>query len=141
MEQDADNLDKLPIQEFTLEEMVSHPSIMMIAKRGGGKSWITRAIIHKYMDIPVGLIISPTERESPFFSAFFPDTFIFYEYNTKILQKLLIRQRLILKKEREKRAKGKFIDPRALVVMDDCLAEKGKWARDPRVYELLFNGR
>ena len=36
---------------------------------------------------------------------------------------------------------GKFIDPRAIVVMDDCLASKGTWAKDPLVSELLFNGR
>lgn len=141
MELDGEILDKLPIQEFTIDDMVINPSIIMIAKRGSGKSWITKAIVQKYVDIPTGLIISPTEKDSPFFADFFPDTFIFYEYNTKILQRLLLRQKLILKKAREKRAQGKYIDPRALVVMDDCLASKGTWAKDPRVSELLFNGR
>ena len=31
---------KLPINEFKLEFMVAHASIVMIAKRGGGKSWV-----------------------------------------------------------------------------------------------------
>jgi len=141
MEQDGDILDKLPIQEFTLDEMVVNPSIIMIAKRGSGKSWITKAIIHKYIDIPLGLVISPTEKDNPFFIDFFPDTYIYYGYDTKILQKLLLHQKLILKKAREKKAQGKLIDPRAIVVMDDCLASKGTWAKDPRVSELLFNGR
>jgi hypothetical protein len=113
----------------------------MIAKRGSGKSWITKAVIGKYADIPVGVIISPTEEDNPFFVDFFPDTFIFYKYESKILKKLLLRQKLILKKAREKRLLGKYIDPRAIVVMDDCLASKGTWAKDPLVYELLFNGR
>lgn len=138
---EGENIDKLPIQEFTLDEMVKNPSIIMIAKRGSGKSWITRAIVHKYAHIPVGLIISPTEKDNPFFIDFFPDTFIFYKYESDILRRLLFRQKLILKKYREKKAQGFFIDPRALVVMDDCLADKGAWAKDPNVYELLFNGR
>lgn len=133
--------DKLPIQEFKLDDMVINPSIIMIAKRGSGKSWITKAIIYKYTDIPVGVIISPTEKDNPFFVDFFPDTFIFYSYESKILRKLLLRQKIVLKKAREKKEKGKFIDPRALVVMDDCLASKGTWAKDPLVSELLFNGR
>ena len=133
--------DKLPIQEFSLDNMCVNPSIIMIAKRGSGKSWITKAIIHKYVDIPVGLIISPTDKDNPFFVDFFPDSFIFYKYESKILRKLLIRQKMILKKAREKRILGKFIDPRAIVVMDDCLASKGAWAKDPLVSELLFNGR
>lgn len=138
---DVQTGDKLPIQEFTLDEMCINPSIIMIAKRGSGKSWITKAITYKYVDIPVGVVISPTEKDNPFFVDFFPDTFIFYKYDSKILRNLLLRQKMILKKAREKRAKGKFIDPRALVIMDDCLASKGAWAKDPLVSELLFNGR
>jgi hypothetical protein len=133
--------DKLPIREFNLDEMCENPSIIMIAKRGSGKSWITKAILHKYRHIPVGLVISPTDKDNPFFVDFFPDTFIFYKYESNILKKLLMRQKLILKKSREKRKEGKYIDPRAIVVMDDCLASKGKWAKDPLIYEMLFNGR
>ena len=133
--------DKLPIREFNLDEMCENPSIIMIAKRGSGKSWITKAILHKYRHIPVGLVISPTDKDNPFFVDFFPDTFIFYKYDSNILKKLLMRQKLILKKSREKRKEGKYIDPRAIVVMDDCLASKGKWAKDPLIYEMLFNGR
>jgi hypothetical protein len=135
------NVDKIPIQEFSLDEMCINPSIIMIAKRGSGKSWITKAIMFKYSDVPVGVIISPTEKDSPFYSDFFPDTFIFYKYESKILRKLLNRQALILKKARDKKLEGKFIDPRAMLVMDDCLASKGAWAKDPLVSELLFNGR
>ena len=36
--------DKLPIQEFKLSEMCINPSIIMIAKRASGKSWITKFI-------------------------------------------------------------------------------------------------
>lgn len=133
--------DRIPIPEFTLDEMCSDPSIIMIAKRGSGKSWITRSIIYKFDTIPLGIIISPTEKDSPYFSNFFPDTFIYYKYESRILRKLLLRQKLILKKSREKVAAGKSMDPRALVVMDDCLASKGIWAKDPLISELLFNGR
>ena len=141
MNLDSQSGDKLPIQEFSLDEMVINPSIIMIAKRGSGKSWIAKAIIGKFASIPVGIIISPTEKDNPFFSSFFPDTFIFYKYESKILKKLLLRQKLILKKARQKKEEGIVIDPRALVVMDDCLASKGTWAKDPSVSELLFNGR
>lgn len=138
----GDNIgDKLPIQEFELDDMVDNPSIIMIAKRGSGKSWITRAIIYHKADIPVGIIISQTEKDSPFFHEFFPNTFIFYNYNSIIIRKLLVRQKMILKKAREKEKIKKYIDPRALVVMDDCLASKGSWAKDPQLADLLFNGR
>lgn len=133
--------DKLPIQEFTLGEMCNDPSILMIAKRGSGKSWVTKAILYKFHKIPVGLIISTTEKDNPFFSEFFPDSYIFYKYQSHIIKRILIRQKMILKKARTKRSEGKYIDPRAVVVMDDCLADKGSWARDPPIMDLLFNGR
>jgi hypothetical protein len=133
--------DKLPIQEFGLGEMCENPSILMIAKRGSGKSWVTKAVLYKFHKIPVGVIISPTEKDNPFFSDFFPNSYIYYKYESHIIKKILIRQKMMLKKSREHRDKGKFVDPRAVVVMDDCLADKGSWARDPPIMDLLFNGR
>lgn len=138
---DNDFGNKLPIQEFVFSDMVDNPSIIMIAKRGSGKSWITKAIMHKCADIPVGIVISPTDNVEPFFIDFFPDSFIFYKYDSKILRKLLTRQDLILRKARKKKLEGKFIDPRAIMVMDDCLATKGSWAKDQLFSELMFNGR
>ncbi|AYV77429.1 MAG: packaging ATPase [Dasosvirus sp.] len=138
---DYENNDKIPIREFKLEDMVDNPSIIMIAKRGSGKSWVTKAIMYNQSDVPVGLVISPTEKDNPFFVDFFPDSYIYYKYDSKIIKKLLLRQKLILKKAREKKQEGKYLDPRLMVVMDDCLASKGTWAKDPLVAELLFNGR
>lgn len=141
MSLDVQTGDKLPIQEFSLDDMCEHPSIVMVAKRGSGKSWITKSIVYKFADIPVGVIISLTEKQSPFFGDFFPNSFIFYQYESKILRNLILRQKIMLKKAADKKKEGKKIDPRALVVMDDCLAAKGLWAKDPLIYELLFNGR
>lgn len=138
---DYDDMNKIPIPEFSLNEMEGNPSIAMIAKRGSGKSFVVRAILEKYKHIPVGIIISPTEQDNPFYAKFFPNAFIFYEYNSEIIKKLLFRQRMIIKKAKEKSDHGKHIDPRVIIVMDDCLASKGAWAKDPAIHDLLFNGR
>lgn len=136
-----DDDSKMPISEFSLDEMSANPSIVIIAKRGSGKSFVAKAILQKYKNIPVGIIISPTEADNPFYSNFFPDAYIYHEYNSSIIKKLLFRQKLILKKAKEKKESGKYIDPRAIVVMDDCLASKGTWNKDPPIQDLLFNGR
>jgi hypothetical protein len=135
------NGDKLPIQEFKINDMCQNPSILMIAKRGSGKSWVTKAILYKFHEIPVGIIISPTEKDNPFFSDFFPDSYIYYKYETSIIRKVLVRQKMIIKKAREKSDNGKFVDSRAIVVMDDCLADKSSWAKCNYLTDLLFNGR
>jgi len=133
--------DKLPIRQFDFDMFVKDPSIVMIAKRGSGKSWIVRAILEHFRNIPAGIIIAPTDRMNCFYGNFFPDTYIYYEFKSDVIERVLNRQRDIIDKEKEKNSKGKKIDPRAFIVMDDCLAQKGTWIRDPTVYELLFNGR
>lgn len=140
---DLGNNSRLPIREFDLNEMCENPAIVMIAKRASGKSWVCRAILKKFTDIPVGIIIAPTERmaDPPFYSEFFPDLYIHYDYKSEIIEKLLYRQTIMMDKQKEKARKNKIIDPRSFILMDDCLSKKGSWAKDQPILELLFNGR
>jgi hypothetical protein len=134
---------KLVIKKFVLDMMADSPAIMLVAKRRSGKSWVCRDILRHFNDIPVGMIIAKSEKKAdePFYSEFFPDSFIFYEYNEKILKNLFYRQEQMIEKSKEKKEKGIIIDPRAIFLMDDCLSDKGTWAKDPLIYELMFNGR
>ena len=132
----------LPIRKFKLEYLVPNASICMIAKRGSGKSILCKDILYHFKDIlPGGVIISPTDKMNEFYGRFFPKIFIHYEYKTEILDKLLKRQEIIIEKMRKKYKEGKILNPRAFLVMDDCLASKGKWAKDPKIMEVLMNGR
>ena len=133
--------DRLPIKAFTFKMFADDPAIVMIAKRGSGKSWVVRDILNHFKDIPAGLIIAPTDRMSCFYGKFFPDSYIFYSYKSEIIERVLARQTLIIDKQKEKLAKGKNIDVRCFVIMDDCLGQKGSWVRDQPIQELLFNGR
>ena len=93
MENKETKKKKLPIYDLIINEfdektnvnyisLVENPAIVMIAKRASGKSWVCRAILKHFRDIPVGIIIAPTERMAnpPFYSAFFPDSYIHYDY-------------------------------------------------------------
>ena len=99
----------LPIKEFQLESMCENPAIVMIAKRASGKSWVCRSILKHFRDIPVGIIIAPTEKMAspPFYSDFFPDSYIHYEYRSEIIEKLLFRQDTMIEKMKEKKKKVK----------------------------------
>ena len=135
------NINKLPIQEFDMADFVENPSIIMVAKRGSGKSWVVRAVLEHFKNVPVGVIISPTDKNSAFYGKFFPDTYIFYEYKSELIERIANRQNLIIEKSKEKLKKGKKIDTRTFIVMDDCLASKGAWAKDVPIQDILFNGR
>jgi hypothetical protein len=131
----------MPIREFNLDWMCKNPSICMIAKRGSGKSWVCRAILKHFSYLPGGVIIAKTERMSTFYGNFFPDSYIHYEYKSEILENLLYRQEQIIEKCKQKYNQGKKVDPRAFLLMDDCLASKGTWMNDQPILEVFYNGR
>lgn len=134
--------EKIQIPEFCLEEMVDDAAILIIAKRGSGKSWVIKALLeHLRKRIPVGMIISKTEKKSPFFSAVFPDTFIHENFVPEKVEKMLLRQEEMIQKRVEAQKKGKYVNPRFVLVMDDCLADSADWKRHPIVREIMMNGR
>lgn len=135
------NYNKFTILEFKLESMVADPSIVMIAKRGSGKSYAVRDILYHHRHIPGGVVIAPTDGMNPFFKYFFPDLYIHYDIDSIILKKILARQTSMLDKRERYKKKNIKIDPSAILVMDDCLAAKKKWANDESIMTVLMNGR
>lgn len=131
----------IPLKEFKLSDMVPNPSIVMVAKRGSGKSVVVKEILKKYSYIPGGAIISKTDKLNPFYGKFFPELYIHYEYRSEIITNILKRQKDISIKCEEKMKQRKKLDPRAVLVMDDCLASKGSWIKDQNIMEIFFNGR
>lgn len=130
------------LKRFTIDDIVDHAAICMIAKRASGKSWIVRDIISKKKDIPASVVIAPTDKLSQFYDEFIPSSFIHYEYDTNILSKIFHRQEILIKKNQQRIKDGKTpIDTRCILIMDDCLAQKGSWMKDRNILELLQNGR
>jgi hypothetical protein len=131
----------LKIKEFKMADMKENAAIAMIAKRGSGKSWVCRDIIKRQSDLPGGMIISPTDKMSSFYSDFFPDLYIHYEFSTDIIKSLLQRQEQIIEKAKQKKIEGKKVDPRVFLLMDDCMSQKATWAKDNTIAEIFMNGR
>jgi len=135
------DINKFQITEFQPDKMIPDPAIVMIARRGSGKSWVCRDILYHLKHIPGGIVLAPTDRHSPFYKWFFPDLFIHYEIKEELFVKVLSRQALMLEKSKEKKKKGLFVDPSGIFVMDDCLADSKTWKKDKNIREILMNGR
>lgn len=132
---------ELPIRKFNLKSMVPNPTICMIAKRGSGKSWVTRDILKTYKGVPGGIIIAPTDYMNTFYGNFIPSSYIYYKFDSTVLSRIISRQKKIIKIYNEYKGKGKKVDPRIFIVMDDCLAQKTSWVKDPVISEIFLNGR
>ena len=138
----------LKLDEFKVETLIKdedgyiHPRIVMIAPSGSGKSWIVRNILYEMKDIPCGTVIAPTDKMNKFFDDFLPSAFIHHDYKQDIIPHILGRQKKILEKNEERNKKNKEpIDPRTFLVMDDCMATKHLWLKDPNILEIMNQGR
>jgi len=118
------------------------PVIVLIGRRDTGKSYLVRDLLYYHQDIPIGTVISGTESGNGFYSKHVPKLFIHDEYNTAIIENILKRQKMVLKQvKKENEAYGRSsIDPRAFVILDDCLFDNS-WTKDKVMRLLFMNGR
>jgi len=118
------------------------PVVVLIGKRDTGKSFLVRDLLWYQQDIPIGTVISGTEEGNGFYGKMVPRLFIHNEYNSAIIENILKRQRTVLKqvKKEMETYKRTSIDPRAFVILDDCLYDN-TWSRDKLMRLLFMNGR
>jgi hypothetical protein len=138
----------LRLKKFDLKQIsfkaseAKGPVIVLIGRRDTGKSFLIRDILHSHMDIPVGTVISGTESGNGFFRTIVPRIFIHNEYSSVIVENILKRQRSVMKQIQKEMTtyRKSNIDPRAFVIMDDCLYDSS-WTKDKLMRSLFFNGR
>jgi hypothetical protein len=118
------------------------PVVVLIGRRDTGKSYLVRDLIFYHQDIPIGTVISGTEAGNGFYGTHVPKLFIHDEYNTAIIENVLKRQKQVLKQVKKELASYKKtnIDPRAFVILDDCLYD-ATWTKDKMMRLLFMNGR
>lgn len=127
----------LQLKKFDVSRIGDNRIIVLIGKRGTGKSFLLRDLMYHKRHIPVGTVISPTEKVNKFFGKFIPKLFIHHEYHQSILANFKKRQYKMAKLIDDGQ---KNIDPYAYLVMDDCLYDNS-WKNDRYIREVFFNFR
>jgi len=131
------DMRKIQFQSNDSIDKSKGPVIVLLGKRGTGKSFLIKDIMYHHRSIPVGTVISGTEESNEFYSEIVPKMFIHGEYNNGIIENILKRQRQILKQNKMSSQKQ---DPRTFTIMDDCLYDD-KWTREKLMRMLFMNGR
>ena len=118
------------------------PVVVLVGRRDTGKSYLVRDLLYYQQDIPLGVVVAGTEEGNGFYGKMVPKLFIHNEYNTAIIENVLKRQKGVLRemKKQVEAYKKSNIDPRAFVILDDCLYD-GTWAKDKMMRLLFMNGR
>ena len=127
----------LELKKFNMRDITFKPDenkgpvVVLIGRRDTGKSFLVRDLLFYHQDIPIGTVISGTEAGNGFYKEHVPKLFIHDEYNTVLIENILRRQKTVLKqiKREIETYKRTSIDPRAFVIMDDCLYDQS-WTRD-----------
>ncbi|AYV77464.1 MAG: packaging ATPase [Dasosvirus sp.] len=88
-------MDKLAVREFKLNDLCDNPSIVVVGKRGSGKSWLIRDLLNK-LNVPA-TVICPTEIDNPFYQKNPLVHKIYYKYDPQIISDLLHSQRMMRK--------------------------------------------
>lgn len=133
---------QLALRKFSMDWIADESTVVFVGKRGTGKSTAVKDLMYHKRSIPVGTVISGTENANPFFGDFVPDVFIYGEYQPHIVSNVVKRQKLVKKQiKRDKEMYGSSrIDPRAFLVLDDCLYDD-TWTREKSIREIFMNGR
>jgi len=133
---------KLELKKFDPSSIKSDSVVVFIGKRNTGKSYCMKDILSYHKDLPVGIVISPTETANNYFEKFIPNMLIYDEYEPAIVKKFLDRQININKQKSDalKKYGTSDIDSRAFLILDDCLYDKS-WPTDKSIRSIFMNGR
>ena len=133
---------KLELKKFDPTKIKNDSVVVFIGKRNTGKSYCMKDIMSYNRDIPVGVVVSPTERAYGYFEKFIPKMLIYDDLDEKLVSKFLNRQINITKdKKRDLEKHGSStIDPRAFLILDDCMYNKAIM-KDKNIRCIFMNGR
>ena len=127
---------EVQLRKFDINDIKDDKVVVLIGKRETGKSFLCKDILYHHQNIPVGQVISGTEMANEFYQQIVPKLFIHEEYNSTIIANIMKRQKLMI----EKKKQSNDMDPRAFLILDDCLYDN-TWVKDKNVRSLFMNGR
>ena len=128
---------EMKIRKFDVNSIALGSTACFVGKKNSGKSVAVKALMHSKRDIPRGVVFSGTEHVNCFFGEFVPDTFIFPEYDPRLMEKIFKNQTKRIRKD----GGTKSADNAMFLVLDDLLSDAKNWKNDRQIRELLMNGR
>ena len=127
---------EIELSRFNINDIKDDKVVVLIGKRDTGKSFLCKDILYRHRNIPVGTVISGTEGANQFYSKIVPKLFIHGEYTAALIHNMIKRQKMLISKVNE----GETLDPRAFLILDDCLYDNA-WTKDTNMRSVFMNGR
>jgi hypothetical protein len=121
----------LQLKKFNPKTMRDNSIVVYIAKRMSGKSTCVKDIMNHKKYLPVGVVMSGTEEGNCFYQSFIPDIFVYNEYKSDVIEKVVSRQKALVKAGHTSNA---------FIILDDCMYDK-KFLKEKIIRQIFYNGR
>ena len=123
---------RLKIRRFDPSTLKPHRIILVIGRRGSGKSTLCEDILyHLSQKVDFGLFMTPTEESAATFRRHAPESWIYDSFNQSKLEEMLELQRGLSRLNKQRNL---------LCVLDDCMYDK-KILKGTAIRDLHMNGR
>ncbi len=124
----------ISLEQFNINNVKPGSICVFLGKRKTGKTTLMRDLLYNLKNkLSLGYVMSSTDNITKDFSSIIPPKLIYDEYREDKVKALVDRQKKASKEQ------WKLIN--AFLILDDVLQEKGKWAKDPSMKFIFFNGR
>ena len=123
---------QLKIKRFDPTTLKPHRIIIIVGKRGTGKSVMQRDLMYHLRDKwDLGVAMTPTEESAQTFSQHMPENWIYNGFSSTKLDQILNMQRELCKDKKERNL---------FLILDDCMYDK-KILKGTGIRDLFMNGR
>lgn len=130
----------IQMKKFDMNMIKDNKVILFIGKRYTGKSVLVVDYLYHHRQFPLGTVISPTDNYNYTYRPHIPSIFIHEEYTPELIEQVLKRQKDICCSCKNDPDYSN-VDPRAFLVLDDCLADGNEWVKDKNIKWIFMNGR
>lgn len=130
------------LKKFDMSSIPQDSVVLFIGKRATGKSYLVKDLLYHHQSMPIGTVVSGTEGANAFYSKIIPSIFIHGDLDPETISNVLKRQKMVIREIKQQFEKwgSSNIDPRAFLILDDCLYDKS-WVKDKNIRCMFMNGR
>lgn len=132
-------IEPMRLNKFNMSMVPDEAVAVFIGKRKTGKSFCARDLLFHKADLPIGKVMSGTEKANPFYKDFVPKALITHKWSEVACDKFMKRQEII-KEKKNNDPNFKFCDPRGFFILDDLMYDTS-WIKYKTIKEMFMNGR
>jgi hypothetical protein len=126
------------VKWFDPTKMVRNPVVLIVGRRGTGKTTVSKNLIYPFRNVDIGVLFSNTARASGDWDGYFAPSFVYDKYDSDVMKDILDE---LLKAKTDRKNDPRIPQKDAMVFCDDCTFDRSGFGSDPQLKRAAMNGR